>query len=386
MAALGHKKAALWVNGRKNVWTEIPEFLRRGEPNPESPIAWFHFASLGEYEQGRPLMEKLKAERKDLVIVATFFSPSGYEYCKDTKLIDYKFYLPADTLANAKKFIEYIKPTQVFFVKYEFWYHYLHVLYIKKIPVYLVSGLFRPNQIFFKWYGGLHRKMLSYFTHFFVQNENSKKLLQSLNYNNITVTGDTRYDRCLQIANTPYSNEIIQDFVGQNFCLVAGSTWAEDESLFANLSGKIIIAPHDISRSETLYKQIPNSVLYSNYHNNSDKQILIIDNIGMLSNIYRYASIAYVGGAFGNGLHNIIEPLSHGKPVIFGPKTNKFPEAAEAVENNVAHQIETAEELYNIAEKYISDGYYLKERQDKAKDFAVGNEGAVGKIFKSLSS
>jgi len=383
MAALGHKKASLWVDGRKNVWNKIPESRI---PNPESSVAWFHFASLGEYEQGRPLMEKLKAEKKDLVIVATFFSPSGYEYCKDTKLIDYKFYLPADTLANAKKFIEYIKPNQVFFVKYEFWYHYLEVLYKNKIPVYLVSGLFRPNQIFFKWYGGLHRKMLSYFTHFFVQNENSKKLLQSLNYNNITVTGDTRYDRCLQIANTPYTNEIIQDFLGQKFCIVAGSTWTEDESLFTDLSCKMIIAPHDISRSETLYKQFSNSILYSKYDNNSDKQILIIDNIGMLSNIYRYASIAYVGGAFGKGLHNIIEPLSHGKPVIFGTKTNKFPEAAEAIEYGVAHQIESASELYNLVERYISDESYLKEQQHKAKAFAVGNEGAVGKIIKSLSS
>lgn len=380
MAALGHKKASLWVEGRK---FPIPESRIL---HPESPLAWFHFASLGEYEQGRPLMEKLKSEKKDLIIVATFFSPSGYEYCKDTKLIDYKFYLPADTLSNAKKFIDYIKPNQVFFVKYEFWYHYLEVLYNNKIPVYLVSGLFRPNQIFFKWYGGLHRKMLSYFTHFFVQNENSKKLLQSLNYNNVTVNGDTRYDRCLQISNTVYTNEIIQDFGGKKFCIVAGSTWAEDESLFTNLTCKLMIAPHDILRSESLHKQFPNSVLYSKYDNNSDKQILIIDNIGMLANIYRFASIAYVGGAFGKGLHNIIEPLSHGKPVIFGPQTTKFPEAAEAIEQGVADQIEHASELYNIVERYISDGVHLKEQQHKAKAFAVGNEGAVENIIKSLSS
>ncbi len=381
MAALGHKKAKLWVDGRKNIWTELKTSYIA---HRTSYVVWFHFASLGEYEQGRPLMEKLKAEKKDLVIVATFFSPSGYEYCKDTKLIDYKFYLPADTLANAKKFIEYIKPNQVFFVKYEFWYHYLHILYNNKIPVYLVSGLFRPNQIFFKWYGGLHRKMLSYITHFFVQNENSQKLLQALHYNNVTVTGDTRYDRCLQIAHTPYTNEIIEDFIGDTFCMVAGSTWAEDESLFANLTCKLIIAPHDISRSEHIHKQFPNSVLYSKYAHNSDKQILIIDNIGMLSNIYRFASIAYVGGAFGKGLHNIIEPLSHGKSVIFGPKTNKFPEAAEAVENGVAHQIKSASELYPTIERYISDEVYLKEQQEKAKDFAVGNEGAVGKILASF--
>ncbi|MDZ4758804.1 MAG: glycosyltransferase N-terminal domain-containing protein [Bacteroidota bacterium] len=395
MAIAGHKKAKLWVEGRAGDREEFKKYALQQSPLRDSPrrivgqshqTLWFHFASLGEYEQGRPVMEKLKSERKNIKIVATFFSPSGYEYCKDTQLIDYKFYLPADIESNAKKFVEFINPSEVFFIKYEFWYHYLHILKEKKIPVYLVSGLFRRKQVFFKWYGGLHRKMLSCFTHFFVQNESAQKLLQSLNYNNVTVTGDTRYDRCLQIADTPYINDIIKDFIGQNFCLVAGSTWTEDENIILNHTDKfkIILAPHDISRSESLYKQFSDSVLFSQYNNNSDKNILIIDNIGMLANIYRFASIAYVGGAFGSGLHNIIEPLSHGKPVILGPKTDKFPEAAEAINAGVAHQIEMADELYIIAEKYISNDTYLQQQQNRAKQFAVGNKGAAEKILRGL--
>lgn len=380
---MGHSKARQWTLGRKNIWQELEQSDIASSPHE---IIWFHFASLGEYEQGRPVMEQLKWKDSSTKIVATFFSPSGYEFCKETQLIDYKFYLPIDTAANAQKFIQLIAPKKAFFVKYEFWHHYLSVLKQRRIKTYLVSGLFRENQVFFKWYGALYRKMLQCFDAFFLQNETSKALIEKYVSKPIIVSGDTRFDRCIQIAETPYQNETIENFIANDFCMIAGSTWKEDEELLKNIRTeiKLIIAPHDIKRAKEIYEQFENSCYYSDYQ--IGKNILIIDNIGMLSKIYKYASIAYVGGAFGNGLHNIIEPLSHGKPVIFGPNTDKFPEAQVAIQHQVGHQVQSSAAFLTIVEQYYQHADVLQEDQNKAKDFSKSHQGAAKKIVDSIYS
>ena len=327
-------KARLWIAGRKNF--PAVNFTY----SSDTKIVWMHCASLGEFEQGRPVIENLKKQYPTVKIVLSFFSPSGYEVQKNYTGADAIFYLPVDSKANAKKLIEVIKPSLVIWVKYEYWFYYLQELKQQNIPVLLVSGIFRNSQPFFKWYGKYWKKILLSFAHFFVQDEASKKLLAGIGIDkNVTVSGDTRFDRVIEIAEKFEHIPLIQQFCGNNKIIVAGSTWEDDEAelihyVRANPQIKFIIAPHEIDAEnlKDVQKEFAGSIFYSELADNQQPTatVLIIDNVGMLSRLYHYADITYVGGGFGDdGVHNVLEAAVYGKPVIYGPEFEKFIEAIE---------------------------------------------------------
>ena len=388
IASVKNKKAQQWINGRKDILSKIKNGI-----DPSVKYTWFHFASLGEFEQGRPVIEQMKKERKDCSIVITFFSPSGYEVRKNYPLADYVFYLPADTRANAKAFIRLINPDIAVFTKYEYWYHYFEELHKQNIPLYIISGIFRKDQIFFKWYGSLHRRMLGWVSHFFVQNEISKSLMMSSGINNVTVSGDTRFDRVKYNAENPLDLPEIETFCKERKAFIAGSTWIEDEKLILSLidqysDWKFIIAPHEVNekRLKELKDLFPGSVNYSEIKNNelqetdpADHRILIIDGIGILSSVYQYGTIAYIGGGFGVGIHNTLEAAAFGMPVIFGPNYTKFQEAVGLIDEGAAFSGKNPEELSLCMIKLQEPGY-LQECSLKAKDYVLGNTGA-SRIF-----
>lgn len=341
IASTWNAKAKKWVAGRKNVWDELKEFDSSGE------VIWFHCASLGEFEQGRPIMEKLKEKRK-LKIVVTFFSPSGFEIRKDYNGADLVCYLPRDSKKNAKRFLDRVSPDKIYFVKYEFWANYITEAKKRNIEIFSVSAVFRKSQIFFKFYGGYMRSILKKFDAIFVQNKASQNLLASIAVDSIHA-GDTRYDRVYENSLKVQQYDLIEAFIAEKKVLVCGSIWLDDLKVIKHkindLSDwKIIIAPHEIKDHfiheiiEQLNKKcIQYSVLNES---NNDADVLIIDNIGMLMNVYQYGDIAYVGGGFKTGLHNILEPASFGLPVIFGNKYQKFPEAFEFIENEIGFSVE----------------------------------------------
>lgn len=385
-AAFFNPKAKLFTSGRKNIFQEIAKKV-----NPQHEPIWFHFASLGEFEQGRPVLETIKAKQPNQKIVVTFFSPSGYEIRKNYALADV-FYLPLDTASNAKKFIDLVNPKQAIFTKYEFWHHYFNVLNERKIPLYLISGIFRPNQAFFKWYGGFYRNMLKNISHFFVQNTESLSLLKSIGFDNISLAGDTRFDRVYENAQNPKRLELIETFCNNDKVFIAGSTWSEDEKLLVSLTEKnpdwkFIIAPHEIGDShikeiEGLFpKAIKFSILSSQLSENLP-QILIIDNIGMLSSLYQYAKVAYIGGGFGAGIHNTLEAAAFGLPVIFGPKYDKFQEAKDLIEIDAAKSISNNEELVNAFEYFEEN----EKASAAAKNYVEHKKGATEMILKKISS
>ena len=354
---------------------------------------WIHAASLGEFEQGRPLIESIKKKHLNQPILLTFFSPSGYEIRKNYKHADNIFYLPLDTKSNAKRFVEIVEPKLAIFIKYEFWYHYINELHLKNIPIYSISAVFRPSQIFFKSYGNWFQKMLRRFEHIFVQNQSSLDLLLKYEIKNASLTGDTRVDRVWDICQKARIFPIIESFATQKPILIAGSTWQPDEVILADfckkntpLSFKIIIAPHEIDEAhiESILKIMPsnlNIVRYSKAknHNVAVADILIIDNIGMLSALYRYGKWAYIGGAFGSGLHNTLEPIAFGLPVIFGEKYQKFEEAQWLVENGGGFTINNLEGFENTIEQLQQEGSYKKASQ-KASKYIEENRGATKKI------
>ncbi len=333
-ASLFNSKAKLWIEGRKN-WKRN---LSNIDFSKDSWI-WFHCASLGEFEQGRPLIEQIKIQYPQFKILLTFFSPSGYEIRKNYEKADCICYLPIDTPSNAHFFLEKTNPKIVIFVKYEFWYFFITSIRNKKIPLFLVSSIFRTNQVFFKWYGSWYRKILNQFTTIFTQNHSSQDLLKSIGITNSIISGDTRFDRVFQIKNQRKEIEIAEKFFVKSKTLVAGSTWALDHEIIIpwinkNSDFKLIIAPHEIhstSINNITDKLTVPYCLFSYPKNLSSCNVLIIDNIGMLSSLYFFAHIAYVGGAFGKGLHNILEPAVYGIPVIFGPKYKRFAEAYEMI-------------------------------------------------------
>ncbi len=405
-ASLFNPKAKLWVEGRRNIFQKIASELKPSTNG--SQLIWFHCASLGEFEQGRTVMEKLKKQDPEIKILLTFFSPSGYEIRKNYEGADYVLYLPIGTRHNAERFVKLIKPKAVFFVKYEFWFNYLNELKNQKVPVYLISGIFREDQYFFKWYSRWFREQLNRFTHFYLQDEESKKLLNSIGYTNITVSGDTRFDRVFEIAENVKSISLIEKFKQDKQLLVAGSTWEEDEKIISDLkfhaSGfKLIIVPHEIDEShiqliESIFIPILRNGLKDGegagraclrYSQADDKNIttasvLIIDNIGMLSSIYQYASIAYVGGGFGKGIHNILEPAAFGLPVIFGPNYNKFTEAIELIQAGGAFSFSSRDELKNIF-NFLKAPAALKKTSEISKSYVSSRIGATDKILKSIS-
>ena len=443
-AALFNPKAHLWVMGRKE-WRERlaqePIIVHRSS----FKILWIHAASLGEFEQGRPIIEAFRERFPHWKIVLTFFSPSGYEIRKDYPHADLVCYLPADTRQNARDFLNLIQPDLAIFIKYEFWANYLFELKKRDVPTLLVSALFRPSQPFFKWYGGFWREMLGCFTHIFVQNELSGQLLQNIGIQNLTVAGDTRVDRVLKIAENVPLNEIVQDFVGagSDQVLVVGSSWEADESvILASIRTdtkhlKLIIAPHEPSESNVMriVKKVENAVRYSRWFEVTSprheevssqtsssmpsgemsppltsevssqtssgmpfgemspprtsemtppqKSYLIIDNIGLLNTLYRYGTVAYIGGGFGKGIHNTLEPAAFGLPIIFGPKYEKFEEARQFVSRGGAFSIRNSEELATILFKLQDPGFY-KNASDAVLAYLEENRGATGKVMAFL--
>jgi 3-deoxy-D-manno-octulosonic-acid transferase len=382
-------KAKAFVLGRKNIFKALKTI-----PHNEN-IYWFHCASLGELEQGKPVIESLKKTDSSIKVLITFFSPSGYKYGKDYSFADFVFYLPIDTQKNAKEFIELINPKKAFFIKYEFWYHYLFQLKEKNIPTFLISGVFRKNQLFFKWYGTTHREMLSFFTRFFVQNKTSEKLLNTLGYKNVSITGDTRLDRVYQNALRPEKPALIKKFVDTKKTIIIGSSWPEEEKIIAsfikstNKDYKFIIAPHNIDekRIKNIVELIKKDVItYSNATNENIAayQTLVIDNIGILANTYQFTDIAFIGGGFSGSLHNILEPASFGNVILFGPKHDKFDEAEELLKINGAYNISDTDDLLAIINHLESDTN-LKDFQEKNKNYIKNNKGATSKILKELN-
>jgi len=379
LASLLNKKARLWLNGRKRY-----AFIRCNDS------IWFHFASLGEFEQGRPVLEEMRRIYPENKIVITFFSPSGYEVRKNTTLADFVYYLPLDTAKNAREFIDAIKPKMAIFTKYEYWYHFFNEAHRRDIPVYIISGIFRPGQIFFRWYGSLHRKILSFVSYFFVQDERSKQLLQGIGLNNAAISGDTRFDRVWANAKQPKPVPVVAEFCSGHKVFIAGSTWPEDEKLVADLTTeypdwKFIFAPHEIGE-EKIYKLTdllpPNSSIrysqLSTQHSLSGtQQTLIIDNIGMLSSLYQYGDIAFIGGGFGAGIHNTLEAAAFGLPVIFGPNYAKFKEAHDLVALRAGFSISNQMQLKGIADTLISDEAFYNATSKKIQVYVEEHTGAT---------
>jgi 3-deoxy-D-manno-octulosonic-acid transferase len=384
-----NSKARQWIRGRAGLFREIKKRV-----NAEDNIYWFHASSLGEFEQGRPLIEAIKLRNPSVKILITFFSPSGYEPRKKYKSADYIFYLPMDSKKNASRFIELINPCKAFFIKYEFWYHYLNGLKKKNVPVYLVSANFRPGQVFFRWYGGWFRKILGIFSHIFVQNTVSEKLLKETGLKNVTVSGDTRFDRVAEIARQSVFIELAEEFSKDSTVIICGSTWDKDEDIlteYINTSHwniNYIIAPHEIhpSKIERLIKKLDKPAIRfssATVKNINDYRVLIIDNIGMLSSLYRYADIAYIGGGFGAGIHNILEAATFGLPVVFGPNYGKFREAVDLAAAGGAFPVNNYDGLKRRFGELLENSQYKKAGKI-SKEYVLKNQGATRKILDTI--
>ncbi len=389
--ALFSPKIKLFVNGRKTVFETLSAKI-----NPDDQTIWFHAASLGEYEQGLPVMERIKQEFPKHKIVLTFFSPSGYEVRKSNTISDVTVYLPLDTKSNAQEFLKLVHPNLVFFIKYEYWPNYLNELKKANIKTYLISGIFREKQAFFKWYGGFYRNALKTFDYFFVQNESSKKLLQSLDYQNVKISGDTRFDRVASILSRDNSLDFIAQFKNNTTTIVIGSSWPKDENLWINFINqadanvKFIIAPHNIKSEQisNLQSQITKStVLFSEKEGNdlTEFQVFIIDTIGILTKIYSYADIAYVGGGFGNpGVHNILEPATFGVPIVVGPNYSHFAEANALVNMEGCISITNQSELNDALDNLISNEDIRHEKGHICETFVEMNIGATNVILRHI--
>jgi len=388
IASLFNPKAKLWVTGRKNIFEQLKEVYS------EENIYWFHCASLGELEQGKPVIEKLKKKDPSIKFLITFFSPSGYDFGLNYKNADYVFYLPLDTPSNAKHFIEIVNPSKAFFIKYEFWYNYLFQLKNNNIPTYLISGVFRKNQLFFKWYGSAYKKMLSYFTYFFVQNSYSQDLLISNGYNNVSITGDTRLDRVYENSLNPEKPSLIKKFTENKTTIILGSSWPDEEKIIAEFikstkkDFKFIIAPHNVNKThikeiEVLLNEDYIKYSEASYDNISNYKTLIIDNIGILANTYQFTDIAFIGGGFTGALHNILEPASFGNVILFGPKHTKFHEAEELMNVEGAYEIKYTDDLIAITNHLLIDDNLMKF-QDINKNYIKKGRGSSEEIINQI--
>ncbi|WP_196852935.1 3-deoxy-D-manno-octulosonic acid transferase [Flavobacterium sp. CAN_S2] len=389
--ALFSQKMKLFVDGRKVVFPLLEQKIK-----PTDKTIWFHAASLGEYEQGLPVIEKIKDKFPSHKIVVTFFSPSGYEVRKNNAVADVTVYLPLDTKKNAQQFLQLVHPDLVFFIKYEYWPNYLAELKKSNTKTYLISGILRPNQLFFKWYGGFYRDALDAFTYFFVQNETSKKLLQQLGKTNVAVSGDTRFDRVATILEKDNSLDFISDFKDNKLTIVVGSSWPKDEDLVVNFINsntfdvKFIIAPHNIKEEQI--QQLKNSitkktVLFSQKEGKqlADFNVFIIDTIGILTKIYSYADIAYVGGGFGNpGVHNVLEPATFGVPILIGPNYSHFAEAIALVNMEACVSVNNQKELNEALENLIHNDDIRNEKGHMCSTFVQMNKGATAIILKNI--
>ena len=389
IASAFNTKARLWIRGRRSWRREIQNQFRDDEE-----VIWFHCASLGEFEQGRPIIEEVRRLENNLKILLTFSSPSGYEKRKDFAGADLVTYLPLDTRRNARLFIDSIPLRAVCFIKYEFWYHYLRTLKKHAIPVYLASGIFRSEQIFFKWYGKWYRKFLEGFTHMFVQQEATKTLLAEYELHNVTVAGDTRFDRVARIVDTPFKNEAIEKFVDGSTVILAGSTWEPDDKLLAYAyrelpsTFKWIIAPHELSQKhiKQLKSAFRESILYTEIEGDipEETKVVIVNTIGQLSYLYRFGSLAYIGGGFGKGIHNILEAATYGLPVVFGPKFGKFSEAIDLVNLKAAFPVHSKEELLSTFQQFLLNEQLLKTTSYICQNYVRSKLGATALIVEML--
>lgn len=397
IAAVFNKKLQLFVEGRKDVYKKLKEHF-----TSKDSVIWFHCASLGEFEQGRPIIEKCKKEFRDSKILITFFSPSGYEIRKDYPVADLVTYLPLDTKKKVKRFVQLVNPKVAVFVKYEFWPNLLKELKENEIKTILISGIFRSNQFFFKNYGKWMKKSLYTFDHFFVQNRISQELLNNIGLTNVTVSGDTRFDRVFEITGQNIKLEKVEKFVDGKLTLIAGSTWPKDEELLvkyinneSDSKQKFIIVPHNIDPNDidklkmSISKKV---VLFSelnkpefSYNESSTFNVLIVDTIGLLSKIYIYADIAYVGGGFGSGIHNILEPATFGVPIIIGPNYNKFEEAKKLNKLEACEVITNSSELNTILRSLFTDEDSRKSKGKLSRQFILDNIGATKIIFDYLN-
>ena len=393
--------ASLFNEKVRKMWRGEREAVRilKEKVDPNARYVWFHAASLGEFEQGRPLMEQLRQEHPEYKILLTFFSPSGYEVRKNYEGADIICYLPLDTITNARRFLRTIRPVMAFFIKYEFWYNYLHILKHRNVPVYSVSSIFRPDQIFFRWYGRQYSHVLKCFTRFYEQNEVSRELLAKLHITNVTVVGDTRFDRVLQIKAAAKQLPVVEQFKGSAPCFIAGSSWQPDEEIFIPFFNdykdwKLIIAPHVIGedhlqqiekllagRKVVRYSAVANSPLSTLHSPLQDANVLIIDCFGLLSSIYRYGDVTYVGGGFGVSIHNTLEAAVWDKPVIFGPENKKFQEAQGLKACGGGLEISGAEDFNRIMQRFISNPQTMAEAGRQAGAFVKQMTGATEKIL-----
>ena len=402
IASLFNKKVKKMWEGEKNAIRTIKEKI-----DPDARYVWFHAASLGEFEQGRPIIERFRKERPEFKILLTFFSPSGYEVRKNYEGADIICYLPLDTPRNARRFLRTIRPEMAFFIKYEFWYNYLHILRHRNIPVYSVSSIFRPDQIFFRWYGRQYGKVLKCFTRFFVQNERSRNLLAKIGIHDVTVSGDTRFDRVLSIKEQSKELPIVSAFLDGRNGFVAGSSWLPDEEIFIpymlqnNPDWKLVIAPHVIG--EDHLKQIEHLlegkkvVRYTDARDAwetadepqrdeirktlAEADAIIINCFGLLSSIYRYGKVAYVGGGFGVGIHNVLEAAVWGMPVIFGPNHERFQEAVALIAEGGGFSISDTHDFEIIMRKFSSDPKALAEASRKAGEYVKSQSGATDAVM-----
>ena len=385
-------KLKLFVDGRKNVFSQLQQ-----EISKQDKVIWVHTASLGEFEQGLPIIEKLKITYPDHKILVTFFSPSGYEVKKNTTVADLVLYLPLDTKKNARKFIALARPRLAIFVKYEIWPNYLQELKQQQVPTLLISAIFLKRQIFFKGYGGFMRKGLHTFSHIFVQDKNSQDLLRSIDINNSTVAGDTRLDRVSEILERDNTLDFMETFKQGNLCMVAGSTWPEDEAILLEAMNKIdqgikfAIAPHNIKEAhiQKLKGAITKkTVLFSELDKTeiADAEILIIDTVGLLTKIYSYADIAYVGGGFATGLHNTLEPAVFGIPVIIGPEFKGFKEAEDLVHLEGILTVSDKVELQKTLDALLQNPGFRKETGTRNANYIAQNKGASVKILHQIQT
>lgn len=397
LVALFSPKMKLFVDGRKTVFQTLTDKIQTSDKT-----IWFHAASLGEYEQGLPVIEAIKQQFLSHKIIVTFFSPSGYEVRKNNTVADVTVYLPLDTISNAKEFIELVHPEMAFFIKYEYWPNYLNELKNQNIKTYLISGILRENQAFFKWYGGFYRNALKTFEFFFVQNESSKKILQSIGFHNVKVSGDTRFDRVVSILERDNALDFIEQFKDNKTTIVIGSSWPKDESLLVNYINqssdnvKFIIAPHNIkseqiqelknaiSKKTILFSAVETRLIASLLQENN---VFIIDTIGILTKIYSYADIAYVGGGFGNpGVHNILEPATFGVPVVIGPNYSHFTEATALVNMEGCISIQNQTQLNEAFDLLLHNEDERLEKGHICSTFVQMNQGATKTIMNHILS
>lgn len=390
VASISNSKAKKWIQGRRGLLSKMAKDI-----SSEDEIVWFHCASLGEFEQGRPVIEAMKQQDPSIKVLLTFFSPSGYEVRKNYEGADYIYYLPLDTYFNAVKFVRIAHPKVAIFVKYEFWFHYIQALKKQEVPTYVISAIFRPDQVFFKWYGGLFRLMLRSYRHLFVQNQQSEDLLKTIGISNVTICGDTRFDRVAQIAKNAKQLPLVEALVGQQPCIIAGSTWPEDETLLASYIKqhpelRMVVAPHEIGEGhvqEIMGKLSGVRVArytQTNIEEATKAQVLVVDTIGILSSIYRYGQVAYIGGGFGVGIHNTLEAATWGMPVVFGPNYHKFQEAKDLISAGASFSISNETELSKVFDNLLGDSNALERAAGAAKRYVAANIGATQSIISKV--